>query len=124
MARKVQGKPRVYLLVILPILFFGELALMIALIWMYAQFRNVPRDAIPNLNGFFIFLPAVFLWMPVSLLLGNVIPYIVPPLRRIAERYSSETDRPGYLESQKGLLKVLGIFAMICIPLIVLGFIL
>lgn len=119
----VPRKPPVYLLVILPILMVGAFCLVIALMAAFSEIRGVPRSALPNLNGLLIALPAFFLWIPVSLLLGNVVLYAVPPLRRIAKGYTHTAGRPGFAESQKVLFKVLGILALVCVPLIVLGFI-
>ncbi len=83
----------------------------------------MPRSAVPNLNGMLIALPAVFLWIPVSLLLSNAILYVIPPLRRIAEGYASKADLPSFVESQRALLKVAAVFTLISVPLIVLGYI-
>jgi hypothetical protein len=116
-------KPLIYLLVILPILVGGGVSLVIALVAAFSAIRGVPRSAVPNVNGMLIGLPAFFLWIPASLLLGNVVLYAVPPLRRIAESYATRAHQPGFVESQKILLKIAGYFALICIPLIVLGYI-
>jgi hypothetical protein len=102
----------------------GSLCVVSGLLHAYSGFKGIPLSAVPNLNGTLMSLPALFLWIPVSLLLGNLVLYCVPPLRRIAERHERETGRPGFLESQKALLKLLLILASICIPLIVLGFVL
>jgi hypothetical protein len=79
---------------------------------------------VPNVNGLLISLPAFFLWIPGHLLLGNVVLYCVAPFRRIVEQYVADTGRPGFVESQKVLLKVFVAVAVICVPLIVLGFVL
>jgi hypothetical protein len=102
----------------------GSVFVVAALIGAYSAVRGVPPAAVPDVNGLLIALPAFFLWIPVSLLLSNVILYSVPPLRRIAEEYAARADQPGYVKAQKTLLKVLGVFALVCVPLIVLGFVL
>lgn len=100
----------------------GALCLSVALIEAYSWLAGVPRSAVPNLNGMLITLPAFFLWIPVSLLISNVVLYWVPPLRRIADAYTQRAHRLGFVDSQKALLKALGVFALVCLPLIVLGF--
>ncbi|MCE9562108.1 MAG: hypothetical protein K8U57_08640 [Planctomycetes bacterium] len=117
-------KPVVYLLVILPTLVLGGLAFVTALILAYTQVRGVPRNAIPNLNGMLIGLPALVLWVPMSLLFSNLVLVLVPQLRQIADEYVSKNVRHGFVESQMALLKVSGVVALICLPLIVSGFVL
>jgi hypothetical protein len=90
----------------------------------YCRTKGIPLSAVPNLNGILISLPALGLWIPISLVLGNVGLHCVPPLRRINERDASKTGRSGFVEAQKDLLKALLLFALICIPMILLGFIL
>jgi len=85
---------------------------------------GVPRSAIPKVNSLLITLPALLLWIPNGLLLSNVILQCTPWLRWFAEDYVMRTGQPGYVESQKILLKIAGGCALVCLPLIVLGFIL
>jgi hypothetical protein len=118
----LQRKPSIYLLVILPILVVGGFCVVVALLGAYSGVSGVPLSNLPNLNGLLIALPGLLLWLPLSLLLGNVVLYSIPPLRRIAEEYALQADRPGFVESQKALLKILGVVALVCVPLIVLGF--
>ncbi len=124
MYRAPQRKPAVYLLVIIPILVVGGVFGMAALLDLYSRLKDVPRSAIPNLNKLLLALPAFFLWIPISLVLANLVLYCVPPLRRTAEQYSKCLGRADFAGSQKGLLKALGIFALILFPFIVLGFLL
>ncbi len=119
-----QRKPAVYLLVILPILVGGGVSLIAGLVELYSRLKGVPPSAIPNLNGLLIMLPTFFVWIPVSLILANLVLYCLPPLRRTAEQYSERAGRPGFADSQKLLLKALGVVALLCLPLIALGFIL
>jgi hypothetical protein len=121
---RMPRKPLIYLVVILPLFVAGSLCVVLGLVLAYSRLNGIPPSAVPNFNGILISLPALILWIPVALFLGNFILYCVPPFRRIAERYASESRRPGFVESQKELLKVTLVFASICIPLIVLGFIL
>jgi hypothetical protein len=69
-------------------------------------------------------LPAIFFWIPTALFLSNLVLYLVPPLRRIGERHTARTRGPGFVESQKFLLKALFFAALVCLPLIFLGFVL
>jgi hypothetical protein len=117
-------KPLIYLAVILPILWIGAMALLYFLLNAYHQFSGAPLNAIPNKNGLLIVLPALFLWIPLSLFLSNLVLYVIAPLRRIAQRYERESHHPGFLESQRALLKLAGLVGLICIPLMALGFLL
>lgn len=116
-------KPAIYLMVILPVLVVGDMILVVGLTNLYSQFKNVSLSDLPNLNGMLISLPAIFLWIPCSLLISNLIIRLTPPLRVVAEKYTAQSNGPSFGESQKRLLKVLYIFAMICVPLILLGFV-
>ncbi len=121
---KSKKKPLVYLAIILPILGFGSVSLVCALIVAYSRIKGIPRSGVPNLNGILISLPALVLWVPISLFLTNLVLFCVAPLRRAAERYAIQAERPGFIESQEDLMKLLFVVALICIPLIVLGFVL
>jgi hypothetical protein len=120
---KRQSKPVVYLFVILPILIGGGLGSVVVNLGTFSRFRNVDMSAIPCMNGLLISLPAFFLWIPASLLISNLIFYFVPSLRRIADNYAVLSGHPGFKESQKKLLKLFWAFSLVCIPLIILGFI-
>ncbi len=124
MSCNVQRKPLIYLLVILPVFVVGGMSLIVALIEAYSQIRGVASSAIPGLNGLLITLPTFFLWIPISLLISNVLLCSLPPLRRMAEEYVARSGHAGFAQSQKGVLKLVGIFAFVCLPLILLGFIL
>jgi hypothetical protein len=100
----------------------GALASVVGLLAAYSAIRGIAMSDIPNRNSLLIILPAVFLSLPLSLLLSNCVLFVVPPLRRVAERFVAEAHRPGFLESQRGLLVALGVVGIICVPLIVLGF--
>jgi hypothetical protein len=88
--------------------------------------RSVDRSRsaaapVPNLNGILIALPTLFLWMPLALLISNVILRVVPPLRRVAERYGAAAGRPDFEASQRQLAKVFLWIALVCVPLIAVG---
>jgi hypothetical protein len=123
MTSNVPRKPKIYLLVILPVIAGGAMLLILGLINAYAHFRNASLSSIPDRNALLIALPALFLWIPLSLIISNFIIYIIPPLRRIAEDYVARTDRPGFVESQMVLIKVFAAFALVCLPLMILGYI-
>ncbi len=124
MSDKIQRKPVIYLVVILPVLVIGSFCLVAILIETYSRVTGVSRSAIPNVNGLLITLPALLLWIPITLMLSNVVVHCIPSLRRIAEEYAARTGRPGFARSQKLLLKVAGVCALVCLPLLVLGFVL
>src|SRR5882724_5114728 len=98
---KSQKKPAIYLLVILPILGIGGISVVIALQSAYARITGASLSSLPRLNGLLISLPALCLWVPIALVFANCVLFAVPPLRRIAL-----------------------IMALICVPLIILGFML
>jgi hypothetical protein len=115
-------KPPVYLAVMLPIFWLGLMTLCWLLLRAYHSISGTPLNAIHNRNGLLLLLPAFVLWIPLSLLLSNVVLYVTPPLRRVAERYVMKSNHPGFLKSQQMLLKMTGLLALVCIPLIALGF--
>ena len=121
MPKPQQGKPIIYLLVILPILGLGGLSLMLGFMKAYAHIHGIRESAIPNLNGALITLPALFLWIPMSLVLANLVLFVVPPLRRIAERHTAQ-KWANIRRVQWALLKLTWWFAIVCVPLIALGF--
>ena len=118
----VTKRPLVYLLVILPILVLGGMALVFALLRAFAEVRGVARSAIPNVNGTLICLPALLFWIPISLLLSNCVLFAVPRLRRVAERFAAEAQRPDFRHSQRQLLIATGAIGLVCVPLVLLGF--
>ena len=121
---RTERKPLIYLATILPIFLAGGIGLPALLTSLYAHGRSIAPTAIPNLNRILITLPAIFLWIPSTLLLANFVLFVVPPLRAIAESYASRAQRPGFYESQRQLGKVALLLVAICLPLISLGFIL
>lgn len=121
---KIQKKPAVYLLVILPIFVIGGISAVIGLEAIYTRMAGVSLFSPPGLKGLLISLPVLFVWIPVALLLANCVLFVVPPLRKVAETYAAEAKRPGFLESQKQLGRFALIMALICIPLIIFGFML
>lgn len=113
----IQGKLLVARLVGGPFVFGGSLCFLVALLASFARSRGIPLSAVPNLNGMLITVPALFLWMPVGFLLFNTVLRVIPPLRRI-----SEASGPSFAEAQTQLLKALAVGAIVCVPLIALGF--
>ena len=98
------GKPAIYLLVILPILIVGGVLLPLRLLHYYAASKGIPLAAVQNIPGMLIALPAFFIWVPVGLLISNVVLAAIPPLRKIAVEYSLRAGRPSFLGSQLELL--------------------
>ncbi len=117
----MRDRPRIYLLVFLPLLILGG-PIVAALVSGYARLKGVPVSAIQNLNGMLIALPAVIFWIPLSLLVGNYILRVVPPLRKIAEEYTARAKRPDFSESQAQLVPITLIVGVICGPKLGLGF--
>src|SRR5215510_12010280 len=102
MAHAMARRPIIYLAVVLPMMLLG-VGVVIALIETFSELRGVPRSAIPNLNGALI-----------SLLLSNCVLYAVPSLRRVAERFVLEARRPSFRESQRQLLQIAAVIALVC----------
>ena len=119
-----RSKPPVYLAVILPVFLSGGLGIVYLLMRVFAHIRNVPLNAVPELNGLLIALPAVFLWIPVSLLVANLILFVVPPLRRRAASYAASTGSLSFSGSQLAMLRATFWCGLLCVPLIALGFVL
>ncbi len=115
-------KPIIYLLVILPVLVGGGFTLVLAAMLMFAYTKGISPSDIPDLNGFFISLPVILLWIPYSLVLSNFIMYIIPPMRRIAENYAKESGRADFRNSQLRLGKFSLYWSIPWVVLIVLGF--
>lgn len=86
--------PAVYLIVILPIFVIGGMSIVIGIGEAYARIIGGSLNSIPSPNGFLISLPAFFLWIPMALLLANFVLFLVPPLRKVAEKYAGEKRRP------------------------------
>jgi hypothetical protein len=115
-------KPPIYLALIFPIYLGGAAILLWLLLGAYTLRMGIAPQVIPNRNGLLIALPVVFLWIPLSLLLSNALLHAVPALRAIAERYARLSSHPGFAESQRQLLKLAGVVAVVCVPLIALDF--
>lgn len=112
-------KPLIYLAVILPMLLGGGLAILLVLVKTYTTFH---AREVPPVSGLLITLPALALWIPLSLLISNVVLFAVPPLRRVAETYAAQNDRPPFTDSQARLKRLTALFSVLCLPLIALGF--
>lgn len=119
-----QRKPLIYLAVILPVFLGGALGIVYVLMRAFAHVRDVPLNAIPDLNGLLMALPAALLWIPVSLLVSNLILLVVPPLRRRAASYAASTGSVSFGVSQLAVLRATLWFGLLCVPLITLGFVL
>ena len=117
------NRPRIYLVVILPLLALGAPLFASLALAAYAAAMGVPLSTVPEANAFLIVLPALFLWIPLSLLIANVVLTSVPPFRRIAQAYVTTNARPDYRASQRQLWRVLGWTACVCVPLLLLGWI-
>jgi hypothetical protein len=119
----IRRKPAVYLVIVLPIFLVGGMLGPIGLINTYLSWRRLDHP-IPNINGILIAVPAVALWIPITLLLSNVILHSVPYLRRVSEQYAEASGQPGYGESQRALARVALAMSIVCFSLMALGFLL
>lgn len=122
MQQRVNRKPPTYLAIFFPIFVCGGVGVVLLLAWMYSVEAGVGIVQIPLLNGILISIPAVLLWVPISLVATNVVLQLVPDLRRVAEGYAHQTGTPGFVKSQRQLLRFILLVATICVPLILLGF--
>ena len=86
----MKKKPAILLIVILPTLMLGWLGLVVGAQFAYAHVHGISPSQIPNVNGLLLSLPVVFLWIPLALLVSNLILFVIPPLRRIAEQSDRE----------------------------------
>ena len=68
-------RPPIYLAVILQISVGGSVAIIVVVLRAFVRLRGIDPTAIPNLNGMLISLPILFLWIPVSLVIANVVPF-------------------------------------------------
>jgi hypothetical protein len=116
-------KPLVYLFINFPILIAGCILCPSWLMRWYANTRGISLHAIPNIVGFFVALPAVFLWMPLALIISNFVLYFVPPLHRIADDYVRKSGHPDFWASQKVLFIAFVVMSAIFVPIIVYGFV-
>ena len=117
------NRPRIYLVVILPLLAVGGLLVVSLALGAYATSAGVPLRAVPQANALLIALPAFFLWIPASLLIANAVLSLVPVFRRTAEAYVAANECPDYRTSQRQLARVFGWTACVCVPLILLGWV-
>ena len=115
-------KPPIYLLVNFPILLGGGIFFVTKVMSYYSATKGVPLSAIPVTAGLLIALPSIFLWFPLALLISNAVLVLVPPLRRIAEAYVSKSGHPGFWKSQVQLILALVAVSIICVPIIMYGF--
>jgi len=69
----------------------------------YAMAAGVALTSVPRTIVFSIGMHALPPWIPLSLMLANCVFFFVPSLRKVAEKYIAEADRPGFKESQKSL---------------------
>jgi hypothetical protein len=96
-------------------------AVAFGLLSFYAKQHGLRAGDVPDAKALLILLPTFFLWIPLALVLSNVVLKSIRPLRKIAEAYASTAARPGYAASQRQLLKALGWLAGFCVPLILVG---
>lgn len=118
----MKRKPVVFLVVLFPILLIGWLGLIVGALNTFAHVSGVGLSEIPDSNGILLSLSVFFLWIPIALLLSNLILYTVRPLRRIADQYAKRSAHPGFGESQRQLLIATAIAGIICVPLMALSF--
>ncbi len=88
----------------------------------YAVMRGISMRDVPNATSLLITLPAIIVWIPIALLLSNCVMAVMPPLSKVAQAYARRTGTPGFLKSQFQLMGLAAILALICVPIIILGF--
>lgn len=115
-------KPAIYLLVNLPIVVGGGIFFVAKIMSCYAASKGIPLAEIPDSAGLLIALPSLFLWLPLALLISNTAVVLVPPLRKIAESYTKQSGHPGFGKSQIQLVLALLALSIICVPIIMYGF--
>ncbi len=101
-----------------PFSVFNSLSMMSLL----AKVKGCEVRDLPELSGFLVALPILFLSMPVFLFFMNCLIYLIPPARRMTENYVERKGRPGFWESQKTLGAIIAWVGLFTLPLVVLGF--
>ena len=114
-------RPRIYLLVILPLLILGGILVPYALVSALAGLKGMPVSMVSSPRALWVVIPGLLLWIPISLLLANFAINLIPPLRKTAQRYSTESGQPGFAQSQLRLFFVLLGTGVVCIPALAYG---
>ena len=65
----MQKKPAIYLVVIMPMMLCGWLAIFYALLRAYEAVNGVPISSYPDLKSSLVLVPGFFLWIPASLMI-------------------------------------------------------
>ena len=110
------------MLVNIPILVGGGIFFVARIMSCYAASKGILLSDIPDSAGLLIALPSLVLWFPLALLLSNTALVLVPPLRKVAEGYVRQSGHSGFWKSQAQLVLVLVALSIICVPIIMYGF--
>ena len=116
------GKPAVHLAILLPLLLGGMAGSSLALVATYARRTDTTLATVPPLPATILALCGAFLAIPLALLLGNGVLFVASPVRRIAHAHARHPQRPGFVASQRVLLKVFAAIAAVCVPIVIAMF--
>ena len=115
--------PAVYLAVILPIFAIGGALIVAAFIAMFAMAAGVPLRSVSRTGVVLVSVHVLLPWIPLSCLLANCVLFFIPSLRKVADKYSSESGSPGFKEVQKRLGIATAVMAAFSLTLILLDFV-
>lgn len=116
------GRPAVFLLVVLPILWGGMLAAAVGLVALLARATDTTLATVPDGAAIVVACCGALLAVPVALMLSNLVLRALSPLRRIASRDAARHRRPDFAASQRALLRLFLVLAAICAPIIAATF--
>lgn len=117
------GRPAVFLLLVLPILWGGMLAAAVGLVALLARATGATLATVPNGAAIVVACCGALLAVPVALMLStNLVLRALSPLRRIAGPDAARNGRPDFAVSQRALLRLFLVLAAICAPIIAATF--
>ena len=120
--RRPDGRPVVFLVVLLPLLLGAMWAASVGLVALLARATGTTLATVPNGAAIVVAGCGALLAVPVALMLSNLVLRALPPLRRIAERDVARTGRPDFGASQRALLRLFLVLAAIAVPIIAVAF--
>lgn len=113
------GRPVVFLTVLLPLVLGSMLAGGVGLVALLARATGT---TVPNVAAIVVGTCGLLLAIPVALMAANLVLFAVSPLRRIAEADVARNGRPDFGASQRALLRLFFVLAAICAPIIAATF--
>ncbi len=116
------GRPVVFLMVLLPLVLGSMLAGGVGLVALLARTTGTTLATVSNVAAIVVGTCGLLLAIPVALMAANLVLSAVSPLRRIAEADVARNGRPDFGASQRALLRLFFVLAAICAPVIAATF--